>query len=134
MLPGRQARQRGDAVVALHAVQGDVRIATLDEGVAREKVVDDLGFLKADDVGRGLVDQPQHQIEPQADGVDVPGDDAHGDAVRDEEKVRPNGLNDLDGEVIHPLDAAGQAVAGDHGADAGRRAGEQQVPRLYRDE
>ena len=76
--PGEgQPREDGHAVIALLAVNGLVDIARLAEGLAREEVVDDLGFLQAEHVRLLLLEQLQDQLLAQADRVDVPGGELH---------------------------------------------------------
>ena len=50
-------------------------IAELAEGAFGKVVVDDLGFLKAQDVGLLLGQEPLHRGQPEADRVDVPRSD-----------------------------------------------------------
>ena len=47
-----------------------------------ELVVPALGLLDRQDVGLRPVEKGEHTVEPRADGVDVPGDDAHADSLR----------------------------------------------------
>ena len=53
-------------------------VAALRQGSQRKGLVHRLGFLKADDVGALLIDQAEQEVQPEADGIDVPGGDAHG--------------------------------------------------------
>ncbi len=69
----RQAREDGDAVIALHAAQMDMGIA---QGLQRRegKIIGlGLDLLQADDVGRMFACQPRQDVEAQAHGIDVPG-------------------------------------------------------------
>ena len=75
----RRARQYRDPVIALHAMHQHVAVAEALECVAREQFVRRFGLLQAQDVGAGLLDQPADEVDPHADRVDVPGDQAHGD-------------------------------------------------------
>ena len=70
-----------DAVIGLHA--GDVAVVKTHglHGVMGEEVVGNLGFLEANDVGFELVCEALEQGQPGADGIDVPGDKAHGREV-----------------------------------------------------
>ncbi len=59
------------------AVKHDMLIAERAERIEGEVVVDDLGFLEAQDVGRGFLQKLLDDGDPEADRVDVPGDDFH---------------------------------------------------------
>ena len=73
----RQARQDGDAVIALHPVAQDVGIAHRLQRVLRELAVLHLDLLQADDVGLLLLDQAAQQVEAHPQRIDVPGDETH---------------------------------------------------------
>ncbi|GBQ80884.1 hypothetical protein AA15237_3096 [Komagataeibacter xylinus NBRC 15237] len=49
----------------------------------REQGVRHLGFLQADDIGRCVLAQPGKQRHPQAEGIDIPGDDTHIGCIAD---------------------------------------------------
>ena len=74
----RYLRDRRDAVVHALAVDYDVAIAQPPERIDREILVDDLGFLKAQDIGLGLAQELLDDTDPEADRIDVPTDDLHG--------------------------------------------------------
>src|SRR5262245_28351197 len=70
------ARDRRDAVIAFLAVDFDVRIADLGEGLPRKFVVGAFRFLQAEHVGGKALEEPLDQRQPQPHGIDVPrGDD-----------------------------------------------------------
>ena len=71
----RQARDDGDAVIALLAVDRDVPVAGLAERLLRKIGVEALGLLQAEDVRTVLSKEAAHQVDPQPNGVDVPGGD-----------------------------------------------------------
>ena len=74
----RQARENGDAVIALLAIDRLMDIAEVAEDIPREKRVRNLGLLQAEHV-RGIgFQETGDQIGPQTDGIDVPGGDFHG--------------------------------------------------------
>ena len=80
-----QAREDGDAVVALHAAPGDVVEAERAQPRLREELVRALRLLQAEHVRLQRLDQIGDQAAAQADGVDVPGGDAelrHGAALQ----------------------------------------------------
>jgi hypothetical protein len=74
----RQAEAGADAhaVVALLA-EDRALVADLFEGLHGEERVLDLGLLHADHVGRGAGEPGGELFHAGADGVDVPGGDAH---------------------------------------------------------
>src|SRR3546814_9218537 len=66
----------GDAMVHALAVGDDVLIAErLEHGLGKQAAFD-LGFLKAQDVGRFLAQEFLDDADTGADAVDVPGSDA----------------------------------------------------------
>ena len=68
----RQARERGDAVIGLLPVDLDVAEAERRELFRREDLVMALGFLQAENVRLVFGDEPFHEPDAQAHGVDVP--------------------------------------------------------------
>src|ERR1700737_120074 len=54
-----------------------ISVADGFERLARKQAVLSLGLLKANNLGRPLRDQPPHIVQPEADRVDVPSDEAH---------------------------------------------------------
>jgi hypothetical protein len=54
-----------------------MRITLGNNGVNREKFIRCFRFLQAEDIRLVPVDQLQQQIQTQADGIDIPGDQAH---------------------------------------------------------
>ena len=74
----RQARQDGDAVIALHAVHQQVAIAQRLELRARKQLVRGLGLLEAQNIGLLLLEEAADEPDAQPDRVDVPGDQPHG--------------------------------------------------------
>jgi ribosomal protein S18 acetylase RimI-like enzyme len=54
-----------------------VRVACRREGFGRKLVVAALDFLQAKHVRRLILEKAQDLIEPQADGINVPGSDFH---------------------------------------------------------
>jgi hypothetical protein len=74
----RQAREHRDAVIALLPVQRRVDVAETFETLQREGVVRALGLLQADHVGPHRLEMARHQVDAQADRVDVPGGDRQG--------------------------------------------------------
>jgi len=75
----RQLGQDGDAVIALHAVIGEVGIAQGAAAIGGKQLVGDLGLLQADNVGIERGDDLGQQRQPQPQRIDVPGNQAHGD-------------------------------------------------------
>ncbi len=73
----RQARENGDAVVALHAAQMDLAIAQRPDRLEGKILRLGLHLLQADDVGLPFAREPREGIQTLADGIDVPADDAH---------------------------------------------------------
>jgi hypothetical protein len=75
LLAHRQPAEDGDAV--MHALAADdlVDVAELAEHARREVAVADLGLLQAQDVRRFLAQELLDDVEPGADGIDVPGRD-----------------------------------------------------------
>src|SRR3977135_1811286 len=71
----RQAREHGDAVIALLAVERDMRIAEPRESLERKLVVRTFGFLQAEHVRPLGLDETRHQVDAKPHGVDVPGRD-----------------------------------------------------------
>src|SRR3546814_8928275 len=72
----RQPVDDGDAMVHALAVGDDVLIAErLEHGLGKQAAFD-LGFLKAQDVGRFLAQEFLDDADTGADAVDVPGSDA----------------------------------------------------------
>ncbi len=71
----RPSRDDGDAVIALLAVDLDVAVPGLAEGLEGKIGVRALGFLEAEDIGTLFPKQALHQADPQPDRVDVPGGD-----------------------------------------------------------
>ncbi|MGS0647965.1 hypothetical protein ACU81Q_10070 [Komagataeibacter melomenusus] len=49
----------------------------------REQGVRHLGFLQADEIGRCILAQPGEKRHPQAEGIDIPGDDTHIGCIAD---------------------------------------------------
>ena len=83
-----QAREDGDPVVALLAVDQQVRIAERAHRLARERVVGDLGLLQADHVRGGLGGEAGQVVEALAQGVDVPGGEPEGHGAHLEREPR----------------------------------------------
>ena len=54
-----------------------VSVAESVERLARKQEVLRLGLLEANDFGRPFRDQAPYIVQPEADRVDVPGDEAH---------------------------------------------------------
>ena len=73
----RALRKNGDAVEGLLAVGLDIVAGGFDFE-ARESVIRALEFLETHDIRRHLPQIVQEMVCPLADGVDVPGGDAHG--------------------------------------------------------
>jgi hypothetical protein len=71
----RMLRDGGDAVIALLAVDLDMLVAELAEGLERELVVRTFRFLQAQHVGLPLLQEGFHDRQAKPDGVDVPGGD-----------------------------------------------------------
>ncbi len=70
-----QARDRGDAVIALLAMDGDVLVTECPQRIKWEEVVCHLGFLQAENVGRPGFEEMLDQRHAQSHRVDVPGCD-----------------------------------------------------------
>ncbi len=64
-----------NAVIALLAVDGDVHEPHATHVGQRKLAVHALGFLEAEHVGTVLRDEAGDRLDPQADGIDVPGGD-----------------------------------------------------------
>ena len=71
---GKPAEDRNAMVHAL-AAEGLVDVAEAAEHRGREIRVADLGLLQAQDVGRFLAQEFLDDLDPGADGIDVPGRD-----------------------------------------------------------
>src|SRR6266851_3454451 len=67
------ARDDGDAVIALHAVHELVLVSQRVEGLAREMLVRRLGLLQAEHVRLRRGDEAPHRLDAQPHRVDVPG-------------------------------------------------------------
>src|SRR5471032_309005 len=74
----RQAREHGDAVIALLPVDRGMRITKARETLERKGVVRAFGFLQAQHVGSCGFQEFGDQIDAQADGIDIPGGDFEG--------------------------------------------------------
>src|SRR5690606_16402812 len=70
--------QRGNAVIALLSVDGDMFVTRLADVLHRKGIVDAFDFLEAEDVRLFFPEQSFDEIYPQADGIDVPGGDLEG--------------------------------------------------------
>ena len=75
-----EARERGDAVIALLARDRDMGKAERAELARREILLDAFDLLQAEDIGLHRLDEATDEIEPEPDRVDVPGGkaEAHG--------------------------------------------------------
>ena len=71
----RPPRDRGDAVIALLAIDRDMAVAACLEGRMRKQLVRALGFLQAQYVRRIDVEQMLDDRQTQPHGVDVPRGD-----------------------------------------------------------
>src|SRR5262249_22647366 len=71
----RQAREHGDAVVALLAVERAIAVAKARKTFVREFVVRALRLLQAENVRANRFEEPRHQIDAKAHRIDVPGRD-----------------------------------------------------------
>ena len=71
----RQARNNGNAVIALLAKFGDVGVAQIMQGAGGKLALRAFGFLKAKHIGLELVQNPLNQTDAQADRIDIPGGD-----------------------------------------------------------
>ena len=71
----RQLGYRGDAMIAGLAADGDVRIAQLQENLARKQLLHAFDFLQAKDVGPRLLQEAGNQSGTQPDAIDIPGGD-----------------------------------------------------------
>ena len=74
----RQAREHGDAVIALLPVERGVLVAEPLKALERKGVVRAFRFLQAEYVGAGALKKLGDQVDAQADGIDVPGGDLEG--------------------------------------------------------
>ena len=74
----RPAREHGDAVIALLAVERRVFIAEPLEALERKDLVRAFGFLQAKYVRPRAFEKFRDQVDAQADGIDVPGGDLEG--------------------------------------------------------
>jgi len=72
----RRARDDGDAVIALLAVHRLVCIAGVGQLARRELLVAALDLLQAQDIGPVLAQEIEHDRQPQANRIDVPGGEA----------------------------------------------------------
>src|SRR5581483_485086 len=70
-----QARDQSDAVIALLPVDRDMLVAELGETLEWKLVVRTLGLLQAQHIRLLGADEARHQIDAQADRVDVPAGD-----------------------------------------------------------
>src|SRR5215217_5985006 len=82
----RKPREHYHAVIALLTVQRDIGVAQPLEALQWKAVVRTFGFLQAQHVRPYGLDELGHEIDAQADGIDVPGGDLqlHGRTDRDE--------------------------------------------------
>ena len=71
----RKARDNGDAVIALLAVEREMGVAEPLEPLCRKAVVRALGLLQAEHVGHHRAQEAGDEIDAQAHRVDVPGGD-----------------------------------------------------------
>ncbi len=71
------AADDGDAVIPLHAVPVDMMVAKRLQRGFGKGLVRRLGFLQAQDIGRGFGQQAADEIDAQPYRVDVPGGDTH---------------------------------------------------------
>ena len=86
----RQARDDGDAVIALLAVDLDVLVAGAAKRLQRKVGVRALRLLQAENVRLLFAQEPRDEADPQPDRVDVPGGDGkrhRGDGEREESLV-----------------------------------------------
>ena len=67
-----QARENGNAVIALLAVHGDVLVSELAEIGERETVIRAFGFLQAENIRALLGQEFLHEAGPEPDRIDVP--------------------------------------------------------------
>src|SRR5674536_216965 len=67
----RQAREHGDAVIALLPVERGVLVAEPLKALERKGVVRAFGFLQAEHVGAGALKKLGDQVDAQADGIDA---------------------------------------------------------------
>ena len=74
------AREDGDAVERLLAMDGDIVAGRLDLQ-PRERLLQALDLLQANDVGLGLLQPGEEVFEALTDRVDVPGCNSHGDST-----------------------------------------------------
>ena len=74
----RNARDDGDAVIALLSVERCVLVAETLEALQREGVIRTLGLLQAEHIGLRALQEPRDEIDAQADRVDIPGGDLEG--------------------------------------------------------
>ena len=74
----RQAREHGDAVIGLLAVDRLMDIAQLGQGrLGREKLVHHLGLLQAQNIRLLVPQKAGDQVDAMAHRIDVPGGDFH---------------------------------------------------------
>ena len=70
------ARERGDAVIALLARDRDMGKAERVQLARGEVLLDAFDLLQAEEIGLVRLDEAADEIEPEPDGVDVPGGEA----------------------------------------------------------
>src|SRR5204862_1849827 len=70
-------RDNGHPVVALLAIDCLMNVAQRRQALGRKQVIYDLGLLQAEGVGRVDAEETGDQVQPQPDGIDVPGGDLH---------------------------------------------------------
>src|SRR5918993_3011402 len=70
-----QTREYDHAVIALLSVQRDVLIAKPLKALERKLIIGAFGFLQAEHVRAGGLDEARHQIDAKAHRIDIPGRD-----------------------------------------------------------
>jgi hypothetical protein len=75
ILDQRNTREDCDAVVHLLAVQHLMDVAQVPKCLCRKDIVQSLGFLKTEDVGRFLAEELLDDTDAEPDRIDVPGSD-----------------------------------------------------------
>jgi hypothetical protein len=68
----RQFAQYRNAVMHRLAMQGMVRKAQFVKWLCGENIIHHLGFLQAQNIGREFADEILHQIDAEADAVNIP--------------------------------------------------------------
>src|SRR3954470_19913508 len=88
-----EARQDRNPVIALLADLGDVRITEALQLLEREAVVRTLRLLQTQDVRRDQIDGPFDLLDPEANGIDIPGGDAEAqEGLQSANAVPPSSL------------------------------------------